>query len=225
MSTIDDKKLRKNVNVSIQSKKYFRPINNILKEWEDNSLNLSTEVCESLLLSNKISKSPTLLKVVNVCELAEKILNLYPIDDTDKTQMIENVLSQIVQVDTSQLTDVISSLNSVNPMASTTVKKTKNEPIKKEVEFIERNEVAVTSEEVQPINNQHDTINSTINANPINNFSNEIISDNAVVTAPPKRRQLKNLVKKDEKPIVDSEFDERYNSSEYNIPDDFILNS
>ncbi|WP_368263431.1 hypothetical protein [Clostridium disporicum] len=225
MSTIDDKKLRKNVNVSIQSKKYFRPINNILKEWEDNSLNLSTEVCESLLLSNKISKSPTLLKVVNVCELAEKILNLYPIDDTDKTQMIENVLSQIVQVDTSQLTDVISSLNSVNPMASTTVKKTKNEPVKKEVEFIERNEVAVTSEEVQPINNQHDTINSTINANPINNFSNEIISDNAVVTAPPKRRQLKNLVKKDEKPIVDSEFDERYNSSEYNIPDDFILNS
>ena len=139
--------------------------------------------------------------------------------------MIENVLSQIVQVDTSQLTDVISSLNSVNPMASTTVKKTKNEPVKKEVEFIERNEVAVTSEEVQPINNQHDTINSTINANPINNFSNEIISDNAVVTAPPKRRQLKNLVKKDEKPIVDSEFDERYNSSEYNIPDDFILNS
>lgn len=225
MSTIDDKKLRKNVNVSIQSKKYFRPINNILKEWEDNSLNLSTEVCESLLLSNKISKSPTLLKVVNVCELAEKILNLYPIDDTDKTQMIENVLSQIVQVDTSQLTDVISSLNSVNPMASTTVKKTKNEPVKKEVEFIERNEVAVTSEEVQPINNQHDTINSTINANPINNFSNEIISDNAVVTAPPKRRQLKNLIKKDEKPIVDSEFDERYNSSEYNIPDDFILNS
>lgn len=225
MSTIDDKKLRKNVNVSIQSKKYFRPINNILKEWEDNSLNLSTEVCESLLLSNKISKSPTLLKVVNVCELAEKILNLYPIDDTDKTQMIENVLSQIVQVDTSQLTDVISSLNSVNPMASTTVKKTKNEPVKKEVEFIERNEVAVTSEEVQPINNQHDTINSTINANLINNFSNEIISDNAVVTAPPKRRQLKNLVKKDEKPIVDSEFDERYNSSEYNIPDDFILNS
>lgn len=225
MSTIDDKKLRKNVNVSIQSKKYFRPINNILKEWEDNSLNLSTEVCESLLLSNKISKSPTLLKVVNVCELAEKILNLYPIDDTDKTQMIENVLSQIVQVDTSQLTDVISSLNSVNPMASTTVKKTKNEPVKKEVEFIERNEVAVTSEEVQPINNQHDTINSTINANPINNFSNEIILDNAVVTAPPKRRQLKNLVKKDEKPIVDSEFDERYNSSEYNIPDDFILNS
>lgn len=219
MSTIDVKKIKKNVNVSIQSKKYALPINKILQEWEDNSLNISTEVCESLLLSNKIAKSPTLLKVINVCELAEKILNLYSIEDSQKAQMIENVLSQIIQVDTTKLTTAISELNNINvglPVQN------KEMPLNNSL----NNEVSVTYEkESTPI------IEPKIESQ-TNNFSNEVISNKETSseenngTPVPNRRQLRNLGKKTE-PASNKDMDgldDRYNNPEYNIPDDFIFN-
>lgn len=98
-------KIRKNVNVSIQSKKYNESINAVLNDWEEEGLNISTEVCNSILLANKIAKSPTLLNVMNIYDLAEKILNLYQIDEVENS--LEEVLSKLINVNGSELTNVI----------------------------------------------------------------------------------------------------------------------
>lgn len=98
-------KIRKNINVSIQSKKYNEPINDVLTNWEDEGLNISTEVCNSILLANKIANSPTLLNVMNIYDLAEKILNLYQVDEVENS--LEDILSKLINVNGSELTEVI----------------------------------------------------------------------------------------------------------------------
>lgn len=98
-------KIRKNINVSIQSKKYNEPINDVLTNWEEDGLNISTEVCNSILLANKIAKSPTLLNVMNIYDLAEKILNLYQVDEVENS--LEDILSKLINVNGSELTEVI----------------------------------------------------------------------------------------------------------------------
>lgn len=103
-------KIRKNVNVSLQSKQYSKPINDILNDWTDDNLNISIEVCESILLSDKMSKSPTLSNVLTATDLIQKILNLYKVEKTDA--LIENILSQLITVNMPQLNEII--LNSIS---------------------------------------------------------------------------------------------------------------
>lgn len=100
-------KIKKNINVSIQSKKYFSPINNILQDWEEDGLNISTEVCESILLAEKVANSPTLLSVMKLYDLTEQILYLNGIQDSE--QKLEDVLSLLISVNGDGLTDIINS--------------------------------------------------------------------------------------------------------------------
>lgn len=74
MSNENVSKTRKNINISLQSEKYGEIINAILNEWDKEGLNISTTACDNLILANKISKSPTLLNVINLYQLSEKIL-------------------------------------------------------------------------------------------------------------------------------------------------------
>ena len=121
-------KIRKNVNVSIQSKKYNEAINSVLNDWEEEGLNISTEVCNSILLANKIAKSPTLLNVMNIYDLAEKILNLYQIDEVENS--LEEVLSKLINVNGSELTDVISGI--FNDTSKTNQKSSKKQSKKQD---------------------------------------------------------------------------------------------
>lgn len=100
-------KIKKNINVSIQARKYFSPINNILQNWEEDGLNVSTEVCESILLAEKIANSPTLLSVMKLYDLTEQILYLNGVDNTE--QKLEDVLSLLIKVNGEGLTDIINS--------------------------------------------------------------------------------------------------------------------
>ena len=42
-------KNRRAINISLQSKKYAEPINEMIQSWEDENLNISTQVCDALL--------------------------------------------------------------------------------------------------------------------------------------------------------------------------------
>ncbi|HBF6599515.1 TPA: hypothetical protein KOT48_003681 [Clostridioides difficile] len=102
MST--EQKIRKNINVSIQSKQYNETINNVLNDWEYEGLNISTEVCNSILISDKIAKSPTLLSVLNIYDLTEKILNLYKVNDKDA---LEEALSKLISIKGDEITKIL----------------------------------------------------------------------------------------------------------------------
>lgn len=97
-------KEKKNINVSIQSKKYSKAINNILNDWENNGMNVSTEVCESILLANKIASSPTLLSVIKMYELTDQILSLNKFDNNEKT--LEDIISLLIKINGEGLTNI-----------------------------------------------------------------------------------------------------------------------
>lgn len=100
---ITEPKVRKNINVSIQSKKYTEPINSILNVWEGDGLNISTEVCDSILLADKIAQSPTLLSVMKIYALLEEILELNGANEDS----LEEALSKLIIVKGSELTKVL----------------------------------------------------------------------------------------------------------------------
>lgn len=109
---------KKTINVSLQSKKYFKTINDILKEWDDNDLQASTEVCESIILSNKFKKSITLLGILNAYKMAENMLELYSIGKNDENleDKLEAVLSSAINIDVNKLMDAVKeqSYNSIS---------------------------------------------------------------------------------------------------------------
>lgn len=103
---------RKSLNISLQAKQYSDDVKKVLESWEDNNLNLSVEVCKNILLADKISKSATLLNVINMYEFAEKTLNFYKSkDDDDYDFLLETILSNIIFVDSSKLNEVLFNLS------------------------------------------------------------------------------------------------------------------
>lgn len=108
----DNYKLKKNLNVSLQSKKYTEPINKIIKKWEDEGINISVQICELILLFDKYNKSLTLSNIKNVFELIEKMVSLYaPLNTEESEFLIEEILSDCIKVDNNQLTLSLSKLN------------------------------------------------------------------------------------------------------------------
>lgn len=100
-------KIRKNLNISIQSKKYSMTINDILNKWDDEDKNISTEVCESILLSNEIYKSPTLINIIAIYKLIQQLIDLYDLKDDD---VIELILSDIITIKNNNLPKIVESL-------------------------------------------------------------------------------------------------------------------
>lgn len=106
------KKPKKTINVSIQSKKYSAPINKILDKWEKSGLNASNEVSENILLVDKLNKSITFSNIFNVYELIEKMVGLYEdLDSPSAFLKIESILSEVITIDNSKISSVLSLLN------------------------------------------------------------------------------------------------------------------
>lgn len=97
----------KTINVSLQSKRYAEPINKIIAEWKADGLNVSTEVCESILLKNKVDKSATLLQVLSALDLVEKLLKIKGIEDTET---VEKILKRMININMNGLTDSLTDL-------------------------------------------------------------------------------------------------------------------
>ena len=123
-------KERKTINVSLQSKKYLDSVNKILNEWEDESLNLSTQICETLLLMDRLKKSATFANVIAMYELIEKMMKVYHVEDEAQ---LNKIFSEVVNVDSSKLTHLLSQLNQENKTQQTTII-SETKPVIQEVE-------------------------------------------------------------------------------------------
>lgn len=108
-------KERKTINVSLQSKKYLEPINKILNEWEADSLNLSTQICENLLLVQQLKNSVTFGNILAVYELIERVMKVYDIQDNTQ---LEQIFSEIISIDHAKLGQMVTKLT---PTVSTSV--------------------------------------------------------------------------------------------------------
>ena len=105
-----DKKMRKTINVSLQSKKYQGPMNELISGWEEDGYNVSAEICERLLLLDKLYQSATFLQVLNIYEITEKMAAVYHIEDK---QTLEEIFAQVIKIDNAQLSNTFMTLNQI----------------------------------------------------------------------------------------------------------------
>ncbi len=145
-------KERKTINVSLQSKKYLDSVNKILNDWEEDSLNLSTQICETLLLMDRLKKSATFANVIAMYELIEKMMKVYHIEDEAQ---LNKIFSEVVSVDSSKLTQLLSQLNQETKPQPSTVIVEETKPIVQTVES-RADETPIITETIEnkPVVNQ-----------------------------------------------------------------------
>lgn len=152
-------KVRKTINVSIQSKKYSNSINKIVNEWEENGLNVSTEVCDMILLMSKLKNTITFFNMFNMYELTEKIVGLYyDLDSPIANQKIEEILSEVIKIDNSKLTDVLANINKEANSKSNQINETQNTS-KEDITEIS----ADTDKYSKPLPKKHEETKTVIN--------------------------------------------------------------
>lgn len=163
-------KERKTINVSLQSKKYLDSVNKILNEWEDDSLNLSTQICETLLLMDRLKKSATFANVIAMYELIEKMMKVYHIEDEAQ---LNAIFAEVVSVDSSKLTHLLSQLNQETKTQTNTVVIEKTKPF---IQVDENNmkEEAITAEDVEVNPNTKQTKENDIVNTPNSQANNEL---------------------------------------------------
>lgn len=105
IKTMEDKIIRRNINVSVQSSQYSTEVNKIIDSWEHLGLSISTQACESIILAQKVASSPTLLSVMKLYDLISQILCLNPAGNNDKN--LEEIISSVIKINGNGLTDII----------------------------------------------------------------------------------------------------------------------
>ena len=144
---MSDPKIRKAINVSLQSKKYADTINEIVQEWEDENLNISSETCEALLLVHRLKKLSALSNIFNIVKMLDNLSTIYHYNDED----INNMLEQIIDIDNERFSQILIELNNLQFVTSD---KSKKEKLKKKVQNtqindkIKEKEVEETSKKV-----------------------------------------------------------------------------
>ena len=140
-------KERRTINVSLQSKKYLEPVNQILNEWEDESLNLSTQICENLLLVKRLKSSITFGSVLAVYELIERVMKVY--DIKDKSQL-EKMFAEVISIDHAKLGEMVTKLTPELSVTKPEIAK----PIIEEPVKIVSEQITEARPEVKPENKQ-----------------------------------------------------------------------
>lgn len=122
-------RIRKTINVSLQSKKLGGPINELINRWEAEGSNLSVQICENLLRLDQLEHSGTMLKVLNLFDLTRQTASIYNIKDEAK---IEEILSRALTINPSVIAELfLSDMN--NTPVRETVEQTEYVPVPKQV--------------------------------------------------------------------------------------------
>lgn len=111
--------VRKAINVSLQSKKYSESINEIIKDWEEQELNISAETCEALLLVHRLKKLSSLSNIFNIVKMLDNLSSIYHYDDTN----IDDMLNQIIDIDNERFSQILIELNNMEFRPSEKVQK------------------------------------------------------------------------------------------------------
>ena len=107
-----EQKQRKTLNISLQSKKFSKRINDLANKWDEEGENLSTEVCKSILLVDELNKSITFTNILNMYELVKKMVYLYyPTDSVEGERKVEELFSKIISIDTNTLSASMQTLS------------------------------------------------------------------------------------------------------------------
>lgn len=129
-------KNRKTINVSLQSKKYSGPINELINRWEEDGSNLSVQICENLLKLDQLEHSGTMLKVLNMYELTKRTANIYNIKDETK---IEEILSKAIVINPSAITEIfIGNSNTTRETVDTVYMPPVQQPVMEETPVLQR---------------------------------------------------------------------------------------
>ena len=131
---MSEKKIRRAINISLQSKKYMDPINEMVQEWEENNLNISTETCEALLLVHKLKSFSTLSNILNIVNMLESLSSIYNYSEED----IDHMLNQIVSIDNEEFSKILIGLNTVGQEPKIKQKKEKKPEEKIEIPVKEK---------------------------------------------------------------------------------------
>lgn len=122
-------RIRKTINVSLQSKKLGGPINELINRWEAEGSNLSVQICENLLRLDQLEHSGTMLKVLNLFDLTRQTASIYNIKDEAR---IEEILSRALTINPSVIAELF--LSDINTSArETIVEQTEYVPVPKPV--------------------------------------------------------------------------------------------
>lgn len=113
-----DNQVRKAINVSLQSKKYSESINEIIKDWEEQDLNISAETCEALLLVHRLKKLSSLSNIFNIVKMLDNLASIYHYDDSN----IDNMLNQIIHIDNEKFSQILIELNNMKFTSNEKVK-------------------------------------------------------------------------------------------------------
>ena len=102
------------LNISLQSKKYNAKINNLIRLWRKKGYNISTVICDELLLFDKIDNSIMFTNLLNIYSLISKNAeNRYP-DNEQKAQMLtEEIFMSIIKIDTNNLGTMLYNTNPI----------------------------------------------------------------------------------------------------------------
>lgn len=198
---------KKTINISLQSKQYYKTINDILEEWDNNDLQASKEVCESIIWANKFNKSITLVGILNAYNTAEKMIELYSsgreIEDLD--EKLEAILSSAITIDMNKLIEA--------------VKEQCSKPSSKVKKPIEKKTISAPVLEEQPVKIEE-------KEEPIQK-QEEVLEDkkeyNSTLLSATKEKQLQHEVSVAQDEIVEEniEEDDKY----ANLSADFLFNS
>ena len=209
-------KEKKTLNISLQNKKYFQPINNIIKEWNDKLLNTSVEACDCILLANKIHNSLPLLNIFNAYNTAEQMLLLSRngIRDENFNKDLDEIISASIYVDINKMMDMIKLLQNNNIVVNNYTNNQNSSPSN------------VTPTQSENINNvsvktQSNNLNSTIHND---NYVHDEMAiskneENTIHTNPtPQNSNIKESSINDNEEDLDDEYSD-------SVLGDFLLNS
>lgn len=135
----DKKRQRRAINISLQSKKYAEPINEMIQNWEDENLNISTQVCDALLLVERLNNFTSLSNIFKIVNMLGGLSSIYGY--TDKN--IDEMLNEIITIDHDKFSKILIELNDVK-FDETVIEKMKEkrlelQPQKKEKTYEEEN--------------------------------------------------------------------------------------
>jgi hypothetical protein len=99
-------KVRKTVNVSI-GKRHSDRINSILNEWEDEGLNISSEICESILFKDICTKNIATCTILSTLSLIKSTLksnkNYNKLSSSELDELTSQILCEVLSVDIDNL--------------------------------------------------------------------------------------------------------------------------
>lgn len=101
-------KTRNTLNISIR-KRNFEEINNIVKEWDENNLNVSSQVCDAILFKSDLENNPHIQTLLSTLELLKAHLKNKDLFEEDYNNALliatKNIIS--IKINTDELKEFL----------------------------------------------------------------------------------------------------------------------